>query len=150
MIKKFQPITWNDDMSVGIDIIDNDHKKLLSLVNEMDYILEAGMPVKDSAIASVLSELMDYTRYHFRREEIVMEVCDYPRIQDHKQAHKTLVGQVQSFVDGFNHKHPGFDPKILRFFMEDWLVEHIMKMDKDFAIYTEGKMEIIEKHLADR
>lgn len=144
-MRKFEPIVWNAEMSVGVDIIDNDHKKLLSLINEMDHIINADVSVNDGAIASVLSELIDYTKYHFKREEALMEACNYPHIQPHMQVHKILVGQVQSFMDGYLKKDPGFNPKVLRIFMEDWLVDHIMKMDKDFEVYTEGKKEMIEK-----
>jgi len=144
-MKKFAPIVWNDEMSVGVDIIDNDHKKLLSLINEMDYIINADVSVNEGAIASVLSELIDYTKYHFEREEKLMEACNYPHIQSHIQVHKVLVGQVQSFMDSFIKKDTGFNPKVLRIFMEDWFVDHIMKMDKDFELYTEGKKDIIEK-----
>lgn len=138
-MKKFEPVEWNEEMSVGHEDIDNDHRKLLSLINELNYILTADVASKNGAIASVLSELIDYTAYHFQREEDIMEACNYPELQSHRQAHEVFKGQVNSFMDGFKNRYQSFDPMALRFFLQDWLVEHILKMDKQYESWLQNK-----------
>ena len=138
-MKKFEPVEWNEEMSVGNEDIDNDHRKLLSLINELDYIIGADVASKDGAIASVLSDLIDYAGYHFQREEDLMQACEYPDLQSHRRAHEIFKNQVKSFMDGYKNKYPSFEPKALRFFLEDWLVEHILKMDKHYESWIRDK-----------
>jgi hemerythrin len=142
---KFEPTAWTDELSVGVDVIDKDHKKLLSLLNEMNYIIDADVITNKGAIESVLSEIIDYTNYHFDREEMLMAACDYPELESHKQAHETLKGQGQRFMDNFNHDSTSFDPTVVRLFLRNWLVDHIMGMDKDYESWMQDKDDIIEK-----
>jgi hemerythrin len=143
-IKKGDSIAWKIEMSVGVDVIDNDHKKLLNLINEMDYIIQADVASKKGAIESVISELIDYTIYHFDREEKLMEVCSYPELERHKRVHESLKLQVQSYMDSYQRKPQLFEPKAMRIFLNLWLVDHIMSMDKDYESWMQGKTEIIE------
>ncbi len=138
-------IIWKPAMSVGVDVIDNDHKKLLNLINEMDYIIHADVTQKYGAIESVISELIDYTIYHFDREEKLMEVCGYPELEKHKRVHESLKSQVQTYMDSYQRTPQQFKPEAMRIFLNLWLVDHIMSMDKDYESWMQGKNEIIKK-----
>lgn len=140
-----KPVEWTDEMSVGVNVIDEDHKKLLALLNEMEFIIDANVVSNSGAIESVLSELLDYTVYHFDREEILMKACDYPDLLMHQQVHATLIGQVQQLVDKHRQKPHSFDPKALRTFLEYWLLDHILGMDKEYESWMSGKDDIIDK-----
>ena len=144
-MKKFESTTWTDEMSVGVNAIDNDHKKLLSLLNELDHIIFSDEPSNKAAIESVMSELIDYTIYHFDREEALMVVCEYPGFDKHKRAHEALKAQVNSFMDSYKQDPDSFEPKTIRIFLNLWLVDHIMTMDKDYESWMQGKDDIIEK-----
>lgn len=144
-MSEFEPTAWTDEMSVGVEAIDKDHKKLLSLLNEMEYIIDADVASKKGAIESVLLELIDYTTYHFNREEILMEACGYPELEIHKRVHETLKGQVQSIMNSFRQKSPSYDPNAIRIFLKDWLVEHILGMDKNYELWMQEQIDVIEK-----
>jgi hemerythrin len=147
--KVFAPLGWTKDMSVGVDVIDEDHHKLLSLLNEMNYIIDADAVSAKGAIESVLSELIEYTEYHFDREEILMQACEYPELEKHKYAHEALRAEAKSHMDGYRRNPLSFTPKILSIFLQSWLVNHIMGMDKDYESWMQGKDDIIEKANAD-
>ena len=138
-------IKWTIEMSVGIDVIDNDHKKLLNLINELVFIIQANAPSKEAAIESVISELIDYTIYHFDREEKLMEVCGYPEIERHKRVHETLKQQVQTYMDRYKQKPQTLEPDAIRIFLNLWLVDHIMTMDKDYESWMQNNAELIEQ-----
>ena len=143
-IKPIDPITWLSEMSVGVEVIDNDHKKLLNLINEMDFIIHADVASKKGAIESVISELIDYTIYHFDREEKLMEACGYPELERHKRVHETLKLQVQTYMDSYQQNPNSFEPKAMRIFLNLWLVDHIMSMDKEYESWMQDKAELIE------
>ncbi len=140
----FEPTAWTDEMSVGVDAIDNDHKKLLSLLNEMEYIINADVASNNGAIESVLSELIDYTDYHFDREEVLMEACGYPELENHKQVHEALKGQAHNLLNQFRQKSSSYSPKAILIFLNDWLVEHILGMDKDYELWMQKKIDAVE------
>ena len=142
--KKFVSIAWSDNMSLGISVIDKDHKKLLSLLNEMEYIIKDDAS-KKGAIESVLSELVDYTVYHFQREELLMQACGYPRLEYHKQTHNILKEQVTNYMEQYRGNPMSIDLKKLHYFLVEWITNHIMKMDKDYESWMLGKDDIIEK-----
>lgn len=148
MSNKFEPVSWNEEMSVGIDIIDEDHKKLLGLLNEVDNIINAGTSSESESIESILFDLLDYTKNHFKREETLMKACDYPHLSEHKNAHETMLGQVNSYMNSFKAGSPSFNPVALRLFLEAWIVDHILKMDKDYVSWISGKDDIIENLLS--
>lgn len=144
-IQKLILMEGTDVISVGVSVIDRDHQKLFSLLNEMEYIFRAEVASKKGAIQSVLSELIDYTKYHFKREEILMEACDYPELENHKQVHEVLKEQVKHYLEGYRRDPSSFDLEKLRNFLKDWLIDHIMVMDKRYESWMQNKEDIIGK-----
>ena len=68
-------MTWTDSMSVGVKVLDDDHKKLVDMVNELhDGILEGH---RHEALAHVLDQLVHYTKVHFAREEQLFDKTKY-------------------------------------------------------------------------
>ncbi len=131
-------------MSVGIDVIDNDHRKLLNLLNDLKDI-NSDSTAKTATIGSVLSELIDYTVYHFGREEVMMEACDYPQTEIHKRMHQTFKAQVQATMEEFNKDPDSWDPRVLSLFLRDWLLEHIMGMDKDYEQWMRNNINAVKE-----
>jgi hemerythrin-like metal-binding protein len=85
-------VQWSDHLSVGVDVIDDQHKKLVSIINRL---YDAMKNRKGSEIlGDVLSELVDYTKYHFTAEEALMKDNAYPDYQSHKSSHSKLVEKV--------------------------------------------------------
>ncbi|GHE83962.1 bacteriohemerythrin [Thalassotalea profundi] len=129
-------IKWKDEYSVGIEAIDNDHKKLLNLLNQVNTAYDYAM--SESYEKEALTDLVNYTKYHFEREEKLMAENDYPELETHKLQHKNMIEQVDQFVERYN-KEGHECLHIISDFLTQWLINHINGTDKAYS-----------KHLHDR
>ncbi|MDP2847137.1 MAG: bacteriohemerythrin [Humidesulfovibrio sp.] len=131
-----QLMTWTDDLSVGIRLIDEQHKVLLGLINE----LHAGMRARksDAVLAGVVERLKEYTVKHFGQEEEYFERYGYPETAAHKELHAKLVQQVLDFEAGLKSGQAKVTMDIMRF-LKDWLVKHIMGTDKKYSGFLQSK-----------
>ncbi|NQU57658.1 MAG: bacteriohemerythrin [Rhodospirillales bacterium] len=135
-------IIWNSTLRVGVDAIDKDHQTLASLLNRVTH-----GSVDEGVLDQAVEELIDYTQYHFQREEAVMEVCVYPDLEAHRGRHKDIVIQANVLANALRKEH---DPETLyrlRKFLRDWLFGHIIKVDTDLARFAKGKDKDIRKAL---
>ncbi|MDC0336012.1 bacteriohemerythrin [Pseudodesulfovibrio sp.] len=123
-------ITWEHAYTVDVDRIDNQHKRLVEMINKAyDHAetMEEGEVLHD-----LLDDLRDYTLHHFGTEEAMMKGSGYPEEALHLEEH-----------DHFREKMAGteLDPIDIFKFLADWLRTHIQGTDKRFADY------LIEKGL---
>lgn len=118
--------TWNDGYSVGITSIDNDHKVLIDLIDQLHEASLTGH-VRETC-AAVLDSLVDYTERHFRREEDLLRQCSYPELPEHHRQHETLAAQVIDIRDRFVRGEQDIGITLLAF-LHDWLYFHIMETD---------------------
>ena len=91
-------IEWNDSLSVHVMEIDNQHKGLIDLINDIYELIRSGIDDKMQVI-SIISDLRAYTVVHFGTEERYMDSYDYPDIQLHKNEHKYFVDKVCDVED---------------------------------------------------
>jgi hemerythrin-like metal-binding protein/PAS domain S-box-containing protein len=127
-------VIWTDDLRVGVDAIDKDHQVLLALLNRVMH-----HSIDNDELTEVIEEMIDYTLYHFRREEAIMEASGYPDQKAHSRLHRRLTGKVRILSDSWGEAH---DPAILhqlREFLRTWWVSHIMNVDGGIAEYAKGK-----------
>ncbi|WP_170826963.1 bacteriohemerythrin [Magnetovibrio blakemorei] len=131
---KFGVLVWDDNLSIGIDAIDDDHKALILLLDNLtDQALMKGN------VDEALTELIEHTLAHFKREEVVMEVCAYPYLQYHRDVHRKLTQDVGQFAARWRvHRDTQITLELLSF-LRDWLVNHITKDDAALAPYVKGK-----------
>jgi hemerythrin len=125
-------IEWSDDLSVGIQEIDEQHKVLVNLVNEMHDAVK-GHDAGGHAM-SVLDMLVDYTRIHFAVEESLMRIFEYPKYADHKQQHEQLLREVLTLRAELQSGKERIGLKLLHF-LRMWLANHIQESDKDYTPY---------------
>jgi hemerythrin len=125
-------VQWSDRLSVGIEAIDDQHKKLVSIVNRL---YNAMKEKKGSEIlGDVLSELIEYTKYHFTTEETVMKNNAYPHYLSHKSSHSQLVEKVMDLDIELKAGKIALSVQVFQF-LKDWLVNHIQGEDKKYAPY---------------
>lgn len=134
---------WTDAMIIGVEAIDSDHRVLMKLLNKI-----TSNTVADNEIGSIVDRLVDYTRYHFKREETIMEVCAYPGLVEHREIHKTITAKVDQLANDWREKQ---EPELLaqlHKFLRDWLFSHIIHEDIKIAGRAKGKKREI-KHALD-
>ncbi|MCD4718683.1 MAG: bacteriohemerythrin [Desulfobacula sp.] len=130
-------MSWGPKLILGIDKIDDQHKELVSLINQ----LHKAMKLKKGSqkAGEILKELADYTSYHFVHEESLFEKYGYPEKTDHMKIHKELVNQVVDFKIQFDEGNAALTMDLMNF-LTDWLKNHIMKIDKEYVAFLKGKM----------
>jgi hemerythrin len=125
-----QLLEWTEDLSVGIQEIDEQHKVLVGLLNELD---EAIHQKKGREVSGeILNRLVDYTKIHFAVEESLMRILHYPDYDDHKHHHEELLHQVLDLQEKYINGGANITMALLHF-LKSWLSEHIIKSDK---LYT--------------
>jgi len=123
-------IVWTDDMSVGCAALDNDHKILIQALNEFIDALanDEGLFVTEG----IFSVLLDYTNFHFSREEAVLEACHYADLTNHKQTHIELKEQLMDARRRYMLNPSSDLEEELRTFLLSWLQTHILIRDMDY------------------
>jgi len=123
-------IPWNDELSVGVNSLDEQHKQLVAMINELNDAFEKGK--SDEILAKVFDELAVYTIEHFGYEEELFARYGYSESQAHKKAHEVLIKQVQDLRQKLNDGEFMISLEVM-LFLKDWLTNHIMKTDKAYA-----------------
>jgi hemerythrin len=129
-------IEWKEDFSVGIKKIDEQHKKLVTQLNDLYEAMKAGRGKE--ALSDVLNELLQYTKEHFLTEESLMKLYNYPEYDAHKQKHDKMaihVVQLKEKVDSGEIS----SPRQITEFLKEWLAKHIMGTDKLYGPYLNKK-----------
>ncbi len=127
---------WDDSFATGVDAMDEQHKKLFRMVNDL-YRAMKEKRAKE-ALNGIVDELIDYTAKHFREEEQVMAKAGYPDIARHKVIHKELVGKVLDVQKKLKSGKAVVGIDLLNF-LKDWLVNHIKGTDKKYGSFITSR-----------
>lgn len=122
--------SWQSKFALGIKSIDNDHQKLVALIDRLYVAMSEGRAKHE--IDDVVQELIDYTRFHFNREEVLMKSSDYADFEQHQKAHHTFVERVSQYQQKLARGHDNISVEVTSF-LRDWLSNHIMVTDKALA-----------------
>jgi len=125
-------IEWNDELSVGIQEIDEQHKVLVGLVNEMHDAIHARHGSEVSS--EILARLADYTRIHFAVEESLFRIFDYPGYEEHKAQHDELIKEILELQEKISTGQSNISFQLLHF-LKMWLTQHILDSDKEYSPY---------------
>lgn len=120
-------IIWKEAYSVNIAEIDNQHKKLIELINNLHDAMITGKAKEE--MSKILSSLVDYTLYHFATEEKIFDQYDFPGSKAHKKQHNDLIEQVAALQKKHEDGERVLTIDVMNF-LRDWLNDHIMGSDK--------------------
>jgi hemerythrin len=123
-------IEWNDELSVGIQEIDEQHKVLVGLVNEMHDAIHARKG--SEAAREILQRLADYTKIHFAVEESLFRIFEYPGYEEHKAQHDELIKEINELQDKIDRGEGNISFQLLHF-LKMWLTQHILDSDKEYS-----------------
>ena len=130
-------MTWNDRMSVGVRVLDDDHKKLVAMVNELYDGISAGKG--QQALGGVLDKLISYTVVHFRREEDFFAKTGYPDSKAHMTEHENLTRQVLKVQENYRKGVTSSLSLEVMNFLKTWLISHIQGSDKKYGPHLNTK-----------
>ncbi len=129
-------LKWSDRYSVEIVEIDEQHKKLINLINEMYDAMQAGKGRE--IIDTVIDEFVDYTVYHFDTEERLLRQHGYPNYDDHKEMHDHIAKKARELKKNLDKgdKPSNIDVMLL---MTNWLNTHILEEDRKYVPHIASK-----------
>lgn len=124
-----EKLEWKDEYSVGVALIDAQHQMFVGIINEL---YDAITTKKEKEVLdNIFKQLVSYTQFHFQTEERYFDEFGYEGAAEHKAAHKALIDQVAELQNSKTDIMD--DPFKLMDFLEDWLIDHIIGMDKLFG-----------------
>ncbi len=120
-------ITWTKELGVAISEFDDDHRRLIELINNLWDASEhrGGHEVLDG----IFGQLADYTRDHFAREEDLFAKWDYPGAANHAEAHRKLVVTLDELRAKFRQSRSQLVADDVFDFLREWLIKHILGDD---------------------
>jgi hemerythrin len=127
---------WKDEYSVNVKEIDQQHKQLVAMVNDLHDAMtqKKGKEV----LGTILAKLINYTATHFTAEEKIMEQNGYPDFVEHKAKHEKMVAKVLALQN--DHKAGKITLTMdVSNFLQDWLNKHILGTDKKYSAFLNSK-----------
>ena len=131
---------WTPDFSVGLAMIDEQHKKCFE---KAEKLFEAG---KNNQAKEYIGELLDflegYTKKHFADEEKYMLSIQYPGYQEQKRAHEGFIAQLAKLRS--DYAASGGNILVIlnaNQLVVDWLTKHISTLDKKIGQYVKGQQK---------
>ncbi|MCH5150054.1 MAG: hemerythrin family protein [Spirochaetales bacterium] len=126
-------IAWDSKFDLGIPVIDNQHKKLVNLCNNLYEALMKNKTEGDStwqsSFTATLKECVDYVKTHFHDEEVIMQAAGYANYASHKKSHEDFIYKILETTKEFDKATFTTALQFVRF-LYDWILRHVAHEDK--------------------
>jgi hemerythrin-like metal-binding protein len=129
-------IIWHENNNLGISIIDEQHRGIISTINSLYHFIQSGQG--EEIIKPTLIMLLQYTTIHFSTEEALMKEAGYPAVAKHIIMHKALLEKTRKLSIEANRDQ---DSDAVLSFLKDWWLGHITKEDKKYAPFLNALLE---------
>jgi len=131
-------LQWNESFSVGIALIDEQHKTWIERLNALAAAINTH--AAQAQVAETLGFLVDYTGFHFSTEQAIMQEQHYPGYPGHLQKHEELKATLAELVRDFEEE--GATQSLahaVNTFLGNWLIKHIQQVDQQFGAFVKEK-----------
>lgn len=131
-------VAWSNDLSVNDDEIDNDHKGLFEIVDNL-----ANVNMNHDYINVILDRLKKYTLEHFTREEVYMKSIGYPGLETHLQQHEKFKEWLETIRSTYARfpQSPFIIGDSVNRYLKRWLRHHILTEDMKYRDYILEQQE---------
>jgi len=137
-----EKLAWNETLSVGIDLIDEQHKTWIERLNALVAAINTN--AAQAQVAETLGFLVDYTGFHFSSEQETMQAHNYPGYAEHLQMHEALKETLAELVRDFEEEGPTQSlAHAVNTFLGNWLIKHIQQVDQKFGAFVKEKGIVI-------
>jgi len=131
-------LQWTDELQVDISRFDEQHKRLIALVNEVHDAMLTGKG--RAVVGDVLDELIEYTEKHFTIEEDTLTKHEFPECVAHRAEHQKLLATARELQEKHKAGSLAVTVEVLEF-LKQWVTEHIKKCDKKYSAYLRERGE---------
>jgi len=132
--KQTNHVSWSNSYSMGVKLIDDQHKGLINFVNDLFNHASGNEKAERAYFSEVIQQAVQYVKEHFHSEEKLMLGTKFPGYAAHKKVHDeftmTVVKSVKDFEAGKRLVLEKF-----AYFLKDWVLTHIAVMDRQYAEY---------------
>lgn len=132
-------LEWQESYSVNIQVIDDQHKQLIALINQLHSALETNQ--ENEVISEIIDGVIDYTHKHFDFEEEFLEKHGYPHLEEHKKLHADYRTQMAEMKEQFDNSRMFFKPKLVRVLLT-WFKSHILTVDMEYSRFLKEEKKI--------
>jgi len=129
-------IDWNSNFSVNVEEIDQQHKKLIAIINELNEAMKQGKGKE--VLGKIVDHMTSYTVTHFKTEEDYFARFSYPDAGNHKKEHASFVTKASELRKDFGNGKITLSIDVMEF-LSKWLKDHIMGTDKKYAKFFNEK-----------
>ncbi|MFZ4648878.1 MAG: bacteriohemerythrin [Patescibacteria group bacterium] len=126
-------IPWQDSYSIGINEIDEQHKKMLGIINHLTDLFDNKQNRNEAEIEQTIKDLTDYAIYHFQAEEKYFAIFHYDRAEEHIKVHDQYRAKIEEWRKRYDKNK---DPKVffeISEFLQSWWTWHINNTDRAYA-----------------
>ena len=133
---------WVPEYNTGIDVIDDQHRRILDYINEIVEISEGSDRAR---VKQILDNIIDYTQSLFTFEESLQEEAGYKYRVPHKRVHDLFIKKIESYRHRFELGQS--IESELHEVLSKWLINHIQHDDADYVgAVKENMMGIIKEN----
>lgn len=125
-------MVWNESYSIGYDKADDQHKKIISIINQIYQLQQSNDTEK---LLQIVTQLKDYAFQHFMMEEFVMFNSNYPNIKRHKEQHQKFRETINEIQFQYKHDLEKLYRELL-IYLKDWWERHIQTADRAYVPYA--------------
>jgi hemerythrin-like metal-binding protein len=131
-------IPWKSEFELGIEEIDEQHKKVLAIINKLYDLFNEKKLDDQVAIDSIIKELADYAIYHFQTEENYFKIYGYEQAQGHIEVHNQYRAKIEDWRKRYDeNKDPAIFFEISNF-LQDWWTWHINNTDRAYVPFMKA------------
>lgn len=127
-------ITWGNEFSVGVQELDEQHKKLIIIINKL-FTLYTEKKFNTTDVTPVFQSLKDYSDEHFSTEEHYFNLYNYPKRVEHIQQHNLHRKKMAELESSYNKDNSEKTLFALTDFLNQWWIWHINHVDKEYTEY---------------
>lgn len=138
-------ITWTADLNTGIDVIDQQHQRIVEFINHLE---KAQITKKMDAIKQVVEDCFDYTLSHFTFEESLQEEAGYLYCKPHKKVHELFIRRLSEYKERMDLGEDVGEE--LHQLLSRWLISHIKRDDADYVGAVKSNMISVIKEKEDK
>ena len=133
-------VVWGDSYATGIELVDNQHKELVVMTNNLYHACLAVDNAVEPAFKEVMTKMVEYVRVHFSTEQILLEKIGYPDFQEHRKQHDGLIRNILLAAKEYDQGKKFVPHNFVRT-LRDWIFGHIACFDQRYAVYVREQLK---------
>lgn len=131
---------WSEKYSVGVSSLDNQHRKLFELINQLIPLMDEDVSEsqKRKVTKNILEKLSEYTIHHFEFEEALFNKFGFALSEEHQESHQKIYDNVTSMLEQF-FENQTLKIEYIYHVLIDWIEEHVLSEDKKYVDFFKEK-----------